>query len=153
MVLGEGSPMLEQLRERQEAARRRFADAESALKPTPEETLEREVLELERKAADAEALVAIKGKYGPRGQRWDFIETTMGIVAARCPSDTEYKEWADNPNRSQEDVLEAFFTPCVLHPPVARLAEILRGQPATNNRIANLVSKLAGFRASDIAGK
>jgi hypothetical protein len=36
---------------------------------------------------------------------------------------------------------------------MARFDEILRSQPATNNRVANLVSKLAGFRASDIAGK
>lgn len=151
--LSDPNPTILALQERQEAAKRRLADAETALKPTAEEQLERAVLETERKAADTEALVEIKKKYGPRGARWDFIDTTLGIVAARCPEDAAYKEWADNPNRSNEDMLESLFRPCVVYPPMARFDDILRSQPATNNRVANLVSKLAGFRASDIAGK
>lgn len=126
------------------AAKREAAEAAAEL--------ERE-LDAERRALrDEQALCDAIEKHGALDKGVAVVESSLGLVVVRRSSAMKFRRFQDKETCTTEDIM-GLVRPCVVHPPLTELDDMLDEQPALLARIGNAVARLAGVRLSEVAKK
>jgi hypothetical protein len=123
------------------------ADAEAAR--AVKETLAREVQAL----ADAEGLAAAEAQYGPEGDRIRSLDAPNGaLIIVKRAGNAAFRRFMDLPKATTDDA-EKLVRPCVVYPGRAEFDLLVEAYPALWLRLAGALTKLAGFKASELAEK
>jgi len=131
-------------RARRETLEKARSDREEA------EALQRRLADEERALKDAEALEAAEAKFDKR--KLATVETEMGVIIVKRPHAAIFKRFQDQGSTNTKQ-LEELVRPSIVHPTISEFEAIVEELPATLLRVANAVSRLAGIRAEEVAGK
>lgn len=146
------------LEARLEAARERAKEAESKLQAQRKEAAaELELAELDQRVADAEAIAAAEAEHGPRNVL-AIDSDGLGVVILKRPNPVRYRAWQDTTEKISYDSMITLVQPCVVHPDPKKdnakaLDKILDARPGLLQMLLDGVTRLAGFRAGDVAKK
>lgn len=117
-------------------------------------------IELERIAiADEKAIAAAVAEHGTLGKRIAALKTPgLGVVIVKRPHHVAFRKWSDTHLGKMDtpvtnDAYEDLVRPCIVHPDRAEFDRYVEQQPALLTRAANLVTKLAGMRGTELSGK
>jgi hypothetical protein len=130
-------------RAKHEAERNERLAEESALDQVEAEEL---------KAETAEAVNEAEKKHGRLGKKIRLVETDIGPIIVKRPTEAAYKAFLDKGEGTTED-LDMLVRPCLVYPDGGKFDRIIREQAATLPRVADAVCVLAGYRKQDVAGK
>jgi hypothetical protein len=137
---------LAKARARKAAAEAARANAETQAASTAE------IEQLEREAADAEAITDAICKLGAVGSEIAVVETDMGAIIVKRASSGNFRRFQDQAKFDTASI-DKLVRPCFVYPDHATIDRILDRLPATLPRLGDAVVLLAGARASDQAAK
>lgn len=113
-----------------------------------DQTLEDET----RALRDEEAINKAVEEYGALGRKIEVVETDLGIVIVkRCPA-MRWKKFTDA-DKWDNEAFRGLVTPLVVYPDSSGFDEMLDEQPATLQRVAQAVARMAGVRMQEVAKK
>ncbi len=110
-------------------------------------------LEREQQAIkDLEAIEKLEEEHGPKGKKWDTVDTRRGIIAVKRPAGPTWKKFTELEKIRHQDV-DAFVRPCRIYPDAAEFNAIVEDEPAALMRAATKACELAGLRRNEVQGK
>jgi len=101
---------------------------------------------------DAPAIARAETELGPRGKKFDVIETDLGAIIVKRPNPLLFRQYQDK-GKNDTEALEKLVRPTVYHPTKAQFDMICEELPYTLTRCADRVSVLAGVRVADFRPK
>lgn len=117
-------------------------------------------IELERIAiADEKAIGAAVAQHGTLGKRIAALKTPgLGVVIVKRPHHVAFRKWSDTylgklDGTVSNDAYEELVRPCLVHPDRLEFDRYCEEQPALLTRVANVCTKLAGMRGTELSGK
>ncbi len=132
--------------------RRKREAIEQARAQREQESEGAERLAAERMAlADAEAIEAAERDHGG-ARRIAVLRTEMGAVIVKRAHAATFRRFLDV-GKTDTETLEKLVRACLVYPVLSEFERICNDLPLTLVRAADAVSKLAGIRAEDVAGK
>lgn len=139
--------------ERLKKARERKAQAEAAREKLAEaQASELEVKRAEVEAEDAEAVLAAEQEHGAQGDKIGVINTPLGCVIVKRPSEIRFKQFQDN-DKTDSSTMDQLIYSCLVYPNPAQLGHLFSEYPAKRVAVANVAVYLAGARKEDLLGK
>jgi len=144
----------ESLQSRLEAARKRRAEIEAEARVTDEQAhLAAEVERAERAVIEAEALERAKREIGPLG-KIGFVDTRIGRVILKRPHHVLYRKFQETkPEDFDMDELEKIVRSCLVYPDASAFERLIQELPHALVVCGELMAKLAGAGAKEVAGK
>lgn len=129
------------------------AELTEQLKQITEETAESEELaKAELDLANETALVAATVQRGKIGVKWSAVNTRLGVILVKAPSDIHYKKFQEDP-KFDFDALESYVAPCVFYPSQGEFAKIVKELPGVLAELVIHLNALMGERKAEQAKK
>jgi hypothetical protein len=133
------------------------AAAEATRTATAESTaLDRKRLELDAAKRESEAQLVIARftkELGPKGIKWDALDSEGGIIVFARPTRPRFDEWIKQESQTDPGVMMSFVSTCVKHPSLQAFDAIITAQPAKLLTSTAICNRLGGANAKEIEGK
>lgn len=124
---------------------------------------DRELADLEREAALAEALVDAEAAHGPLGRKLLVVNATqpdgtvIGSVIVKTASSADFSRFrnaiATAKGQEIDHAQEKLWRPNVVFPPLAEVDRLVSELPFLSTALADAVARLCGVRSEELAGK
>lgn len=106
----------------------------------------------ERALADAELIEKAEAEHGELKKMIDAVRTPIGVVIVKRPNHVVFRRFIDE-GKVTTTALEKLVRHALVHPTLPQFESMLEELPAVLLDCANAVSRLAGIRSEETAGK